>query len=364
MISVLIVDDELLIRETLAHYIQWPELGVDTVQTAADGKRALEIIQSAQPDIILSDIKMPHMNGIQLAQIVKESFPDIRFVILSGYADKEYLMEAIHLHLDAYIEKPINLEEVSTAVRTLATKCRRKKLSANQASNFYTSESSDTALNKRVFALTQALLQRIERVLKENDRQAALNEIRDFCTVVKSCEGTAHEYIQNAYMQLVLLIQSTAAVHHAQDVCDECSRFSSEAVRVARVDGMESEVLRITELLFDEKSSKTLNPVKLVNDYIEKNFADNDLTVDKLARDLNFNTSYLCTIYKQHTNCTINSALTAFRIETACKYLCSSDMKLHEIAARVGYSSGKYFTRVFLKEKDISPQVYRRIHRV
>ena len=78
----MIVDDELLVLETLTHYIQWHEFGVDAVYTAADGKKALEIIQSAKPDIIFSDIKMPHMNGIQLAQIVKESFPNIRFAIL------------------------------------------------------------------------------------------------------------------------------------------------------------------------------------------------------------------------------------------------------------------------------------------
>lgn len=359
MISVLIVDDELLIRETLTHYIQWSELGVDTVLMAADGNKALEIIRSDQPDIILSDIKMPHMNGIQLAQIVKESFPDICFAILSGYADKEYLKEAIYLHLDAYIEKPINLEEISTLVRSLVSECRKKKEQAEHTRNY---GRQDPALTKRVFALTQASLQRIERVLKDEDRQKALQEIREFSAVVRSCEGSNPEYIRNVYGQLVSLVRSTAEASHAQAVCDACVRFANEVLKVAQVDGIEPELICLVEYLYDEKTFATLNPVKLVNDYIEKHFADNELTVDKIARNLNFNTSYLCTVYKQNTDTTINSTLTNFRIEIACKLL-QTDMKLQDIALRVGYSSGKYFTRVFQKEKGVSPQVYRRIHR-
>lgn len=361
VISVLIVDDEQLIRETLMNHVQWSQLGVDTVLEAEDGKRALEIVKTSPPDIIMSDIKMPHMNGIQLAQIIKDSFPDIRFVILSGYADKEYLKEAIHLHLDAYIEKPINLEEVSAIMRTLATECHRKNGKQPQSLRFEQGE-QDTALNKRVFVLTQALLQRIETSLKGSDKQAALREIEEFCSVLRTCEEAEQAYMRNAYLQLVLMIQSAAAEHNAQETCDLCIRFSNETMRVARADSMEAEIIRIAERMFTEQEERKLDPVKLVNDYIQKNYADNDMSIDKLARDLGFNTSYLCAVYKQQTNSTINNTLTAVRIEMACKLLCSTDMKLYEVAARVGYSSSKYFTRVFMKEKGMSPKIYRRIH--
>ena len=94
MVSVLVVDDEKLIRDTLLHDVPWHSLGIGTVFEANDGKQALEMMQKTPPDIVVTDIKMPHMDGIALAQRVRECFPEIRFVFLSGHTDKEYLKEA------------------------------------------------------------------------------------------------------------------------------------------------------------------------------------------------------------------------------------------------------------------------------
>ena len=82
MVSVLVVDDEKLIRDTLLHYVPWHSLGIGTVFEANDGKQALEMMQKTPPDIVVTDIKMPHMDGIALAQRVRECFPSVKKFML------------------------------------------------------------------------------------------------------------------------------------------------------------------------------------------------------------------------------------------------------------------------------------------
>lgn len=126
-LSVLIVDDEKMPRETLAGFIPWQELGVHKIFQAEDGASALDLAVEHQPDIIISDIKMPRMNGVQLAAEIRLKLPDCKFVFLSGYSDKEYLKSAIKLKAASFIEKPIDIDEISELVSALVKECRRER---------------------------------------------------------------------------------------------------------------------------------------------------------------------------------------------------------------------------------------------
>jgi len=123
LIKVLVVDDESTTRKGLIKHIPWNELGVNIVHEAKDGIDALVIADTIHPDIVLSDIKMPGINGIELALRLREQFPRCKIIFLSGYSDKEYLKEAIKLGAVSYIEKPINLSEVKEAVKKAVTLC-------------------------------------------------------------------------------------------------------------------------------------------------------------------------------------------------------------------------------------------------
>lgn len=116
MFKLLIVDDEKNTRESIKKHIAWDELGVDEVRTAKNGIEALEIADSYPPDILLCDIRMPKMGGIELAAEIRSRFPACKLIFLSGFADKEYLKSAISLKALQYIEKPIDIEEIKAAV--------------------------------------------------------------------------------------------------------------------------------------------------------------------------------------------------------------------------------------------------------
>jgi two-component system response regulator YesN len=117
MIRLMIVDDEEMTRDGLKNSIQWDELGIESVETANNGLTALEKASVFKPDILLTDVKMPKMDGIQLAGHFRMKYPECKIIFLSGYTDKEYLKSAIHLKAMSYIEKPIKLREVISVVK-------------------------------------------------------------------------------------------------------------------------------------------------------------------------------------------------------------------------------------------------------
>lgn len=127
MVKLIIVDDEDITREGLIEFIQWDKLGVEIVGDAADGVEALELAKKKNPDILLCDVRMPRMDGIALANNVKELFPDCKIIFLSGYSDVEYLKSAIRLKAVDYVEKPVDLKELEELISKTVGQCLDEK---------------------------------------------------------------------------------------------------------------------------------------------------------------------------------------------------------------------------------------------
>ena len=107
MLKVFLVEDEAVIRDGLRDKIPWEQYGFRFVGEAADGEMALPMIRKTRPDVLITDIKMPFMDGLSLSKIVSEEFPKTKIVIISGYDDFEYARKAIEVGVDQYLLKPI-----------------------------------------------------------------------------------------------------------------------------------------------------------------------------------------------------------------------------------------------------------------
>lgn len=123
MIELLLVDDEPYVTESLARTIPWDEIGVKQVHQAASGAEALQIMEEQAIDIMVTDISMPGMTGLQLMETVGEKWPNIRSILLTGYSDFGYAKKAIQLQAFDYILKPVSDDEfiksVSSAIESL-----------------------------------------------------------------------------------------------------------------------------------------------------------------------------------------------------------------------------------------------------
>ena len=122
MLKVFLVEDETVIREGLRDRIPWEQYGYRFVGEAADGEVALPLIRKTRPDVLITDIKMPFMDGLSLSRIVREEFPKTKILIISGYDDFEYAREAISIGVDQYILKPVTRMSLRKVLQELKEK--------------------------------------------------------------------------------------------------------------------------------------------------------------------------------------------------------------------------------------------------
>ncbi len=127
MLKVFLVEDEFIVREGIKKIIDWAGNGYDFCGEASDGERAFPLIQKLKPDIVITDIKMPFMDGLELSRLIKSKLPATEIIILSGYADFEYAKEAIKIGVAEYLSKPVNGEELLREVGIVAKRIEEKK---------------------------------------------------------------------------------------------------------------------------------------------------------------------------------------------------------------------------------------------
>ena len=127
MYKVFLVEDEIVIREGIKNKIDWTGNGYEFCGEASDGELAYPMIQKCKPDIVITDIKMPFMDGLELSTLLRKEMPWIEIIILSGFAEFEYAQKAISLGVAQFLSKPINSEELLSEVDKVAKKLDRRR---------------------------------------------------------------------------------------------------------------------------------------------------------------------------------------------------------------------------------------------
>lgn len=124
--KVFLVEDEYIVREGIKNNIDWEKNGYDFCGEASDGELAFPMISEKRPDIVITDIRMPFMDGIELSRMIKEEYPDIKIIILSGHEEFEYAKAAIQIGVEEYLLKPINGDELLQVVNRVAQKIKEE----------------------------------------------------------------------------------------------------------------------------------------------------------------------------------------------------------------------------------------------
>ena len=158
MLSVLIVDDEKMTREGLRDSLDWASLGYEAPVLADDGLQASAMLDRFSPDVVLCDVRMPQMDGIQFGSILRKRLPDCKLIFFSGYSEKEYLKAAISLRAEEYMEKPAELDELSRVLREIA-----RKIITERAAQIHTrsAQNENMALLRERLALNLAAPMRV-----------------------------------------------------------------------------------------------------------------------------------------------------------------------------------------------------------
>ena len=127
MYSIMIVEDEYLVRQGISSLVNFKKFNMQVIGEAENGIEAWEKIQAECPDIILTDINMPQMNGIKLAQLAREQYPQLHIIFLTGYDDFDYALSAVKLGADDYLLKPFSREDVEAMLIKVKEKLDKEK---------------------------------------------------------------------------------------------------------------------------------------------------------------------------------------------------------------------------------------------
>jgi two-component system, response regulator YesN len=259
MYKFLAVDDEEIVCRGFRKKIAWEEAGFEYLEPCKNGREAMVRIALEHPDVVMTDICMPLVNGLELANYVAEQFPEIIVFILSGYDEFEYARAALRSRVVEYLLKPITSQELSEVIKKLKS---RLDQNANQLSALKTTKPDPRFPN-----------------------------------------------------------------------LDSSGAKGASSLAVAKV--IEAQ------------------------EYIERNYAQKDISFEEICRVLYISPSYLSRILKRYLGKTFVDALTELRIEKAKRLLANPDLKTYEIADAIGIGDPHYFSTIFKKTTGMTPSDYR-----
>lgn len=137
MLKIFLAEDEVIVRETIKRMIPWVDLGFELVGEAADGEMALPLLLRQKPDLLITDIKMPFMDGLTLAKVAKKEIPGLKVVILSGYDDFNYAKQAINIGVEDYLLKPITKNALIERLTEIRSRYEHEKTQKEYYEKFH-----------------------------------------------------------------------------------------------------------------------------------------------------------------------------------------------------------------------------------
>ena len=224
MLKIFLAEDEVVVRETIKRMIPWEELGFELVGEAADGEMALPLLIRQQPDLLITDIKMPFMDGLTLARLAKKEIPGLKVVILSGYDDFNYAKQAIGIGVEDYLLKPITKNALIERLSEIRSRYEHEKT------------------QKEYYEKFQREMQAYEKNSSRDFFEALVGGSMDMMEVYKRAEKLGLDIVAEAYNVLIFTMD-----------CDE--DFSGQRDEYS---SWEAESLELLENFFAGHSSAML----------------------------------------------------------------------------------------------------------
>lgn len=387
--KVLFVDDEKIIRDGIREIIRWDQLGCELMETADSADSAIQAMQKERFDLVITDICMQKMTGIELAKRIRRIKSDTKIILLSAFEDFSYAREAIEIGVMKYMLKPVTPEELETAVREAMDQVQSDMQLASRITE------SEKFVNiyrpQLVKDFWRALLQR--EITEQNDLEqkmklAGINaDSPTLCCIMVKAELS--EKVEEHILQ-----RTVQSAEEVLEKCLECIGYGAgQAViiteklldnekmirlhnRIENIWGtpvriscghqvsnylelsasLEAAIMRIPGRQKNAVEDLVAESVKL----IEQNIGNEKFGVNEIAVALHISLSYLSKIFKKHLGATCIEYITQKRMEKAKELLIHTAMTQEEIAHAVGYTNVHYFSMLFKKQLGETPGQYRR----
>lgn len=425
MIKVLVIDDEYFVRLGIRETIDWESMGVTLVGDADNGEAGLQLARETEPDVVITDIRMPTMDGLEFMRRCREEGIACEFIVLSAHEEFDYAKIAMQQGASDYLLKPVSNEQLIQAVLN-AGKAKSRKREVDQY--YKTLSDGLSQVKEQAFAdlLTNSQLTGSELreklalfqiELAEDGNYVIFIRIQDYHLALQKLTPAGLRLGKSRMLQsvrqeilgpegelpysflvrtddrdaaVILHLDPSESEEQMEEVKRRCVRFirrlaKEEAnlqvavgisLRCDRLEGLpaayhQAFLASHKNLLpgdnsvayyGDDSATGYHRTIVQALDYIRENYAK-EITVESIADTLYVSASHLMHLFRGELGKTVNECVTEYRIKAAKDLLKNSKLKMLDISQQVGYRNEKYFTRVFKKVTGLSPSEYARLNR-
>ncbi len=349
MLKALIVDDDKNARECISKCIDWENLGFEVAGEAFNGVEALRLATEHNVDVIITDIKMPLMDGTELCRKIREVMSGVSIIILSAYEDFTTARIALKYDVNDYILKPIDLQKINHITEILV-KIREEKEGEIYLSGLLKSENIGSD---------------IMYYLKGNETQYFMDFFRevDKCAI---CDYTAVKMV--CYKLVTILcdflldvgMNYEAVQKKRSAASEELSELKNQREAINYTKKMYFDILQFGGNMGD---SYYMGLVGRVKECVQGNYSNPTFGIQDIAEKMNFSCDYIGRIFKKYTNITIGNYISEVRLTKAAELLRDTATPINDIAVIVGYTNPNYFAKVFKIKNNMTPSSYRNMAR-
>ncbi|MCL2035457.1 MAG: response regulator [Oscillospiraceae bacterium] len=370
MYKVFFVDDEASMRAGIRNNMNWDNSSFTLAGEAPDGEMALSLMQDIMPDILVTDIRMPFMDGIELSRRARKIMPWLKIIILSGHGEFEYAKQAITIGVEEYLLKPVTSASLFESLDKVAAKIEQEaddnmaKRCLNLADDNKIVTIQDISVSGLVSSSQASVFPTSHKL-----RYLSKADIPEFLDGYLS-NFQSESVASFLFMNYVIVDIITAASKIIEELGGDKSRVLSGYSQVSKllrsnttVEDVKSMLTAYLEQTIDFRDSLTdykySDIIAKAKEYIQKNFSEQGLSLHSVAKEVNVSPNHFSTIFSQETGETFINYVTRIRLAHAKTLLEMTGMRTADIAYDVGYNDTHYFSYVFKKNLGVTPREFR-----
>ncbi|GAE28838.1 response regulator transcription factor [Alkalihalobacillus hemicellulosilyticus] len=350
MLRVLLVDDEKSALQMIKRLGRWDELGLHVVGETANGQEAADFIQKEQVDIVITDMNMPGVDGVQLLRFIHEKHPQIASVVLSGYDQFSYLQQAIRSNVVEYLLKPVDSDDLHAALGRCIQRLdeeRMKKLDHGKL------------INIQLLPLLNQFKVRIHKAFQERDHYELTRSFNQlYKEIIATCKPIDQSINLKLYNEFLFIAEDQIYrnnLNSSQFVQEELSLYNPQM----SIEDLFNEYIKVYQHLFEyiQRAKGVTGKFKLeeVKEYIDVNYSHSTISLGQLSQQFYVSKEYLSKAFKKEFGVNVTEYIMQLRMEKAKVLIVDEKIKIKNVAEMVGYEDVSYFYRVFKKYHGVTP---------
>lgn len=351
--KVVIIDDEPWTRGVVMKLAQWNRLGLEVVGEAADGETGLELIRKVLPDIVITDVRMPRISGIELVQALRAEGFQMPILIISGYDDFAYVRSALKLGVTDYLLKPIKALELNQQLQRCADILNREETARPRAvieaglfadgweKDYYDIRNKlETALKVGNGGIIRRQMARLYEIVREQEGEQPPTAV--MVGIYYAMLFTLQKYIDSAGLRRedVFGVKGPTFVFSRDNTLKQLIDFIQERY---------CDTMRCIE-----KQQRNRLDIEAVCRYIRTQY-DQGITLEQTADEFHATKEYLSKAFKADRNEGFTEYVTSLRMKRAYELIVEFDAPLKDVGAMVGYFDLAHFYKTFKKHFGKTP---------